>query len=232
MPKLRIKVFTGAILSLFSSANAGCVFASDKRDLRSIPPHRVRSLSSARAGDGGVPTGGYDAVKKDIVDILTVSQAFFPADFADTVGANYGPLMIRLAWHCSGSYRATDGRGGCDGGRIRHDPEINWPDNVSFGNKFALLTSFLLISDVTTICLFLTNSRPILIKLSRSSSLSRRATDQTYLGAISSFSLAMLQSKVWEARFLDFVAEGSMTLMDLIVSSLALAMNKRSLLRV
>ena len=85
----------------------------------------MRSLWIARAGDIGVPTGGYGAVKKDIVDILTVSQDFFPADFADTVGANYGPLMIRLAWHCSGSYRNTDGRGGCDGGRIRHDPELN-----------------------------------------------------------------------------------------------------------
>jgi catalase (peroxidase I) len=102
------------------------IYTSTHTELRSL-----QSLQSGRTGDGGVPAAGYSAVKQDIIEILTISQDFFPADFADTVGANYGPLMIRLAWHCSGSYRATDGRGGCDGGRIRHDPELSWPDNVS-----------------------------------------------------------------------------------------------------
>lgn len=68
-----------------------------------------------------------------------MSQEFFPADFEDTVGANYGPLMIRLAWHCSGSYRNTDGRGGCDGGRIRHDPERSWPDNANLDKALKIL---------------------------------------------------------------------------------------------
>jgi hypothetical protein len=60
-----------------------------------------------RNGDGGVPEGGFEAVKADLTALLTNSQEFWPAD-----GGNYGGLFIRLAWHCSGSYRQSDGRGG------------------------------------------------------------------------------------------------------------------------
>ena len=121
------------IFTLLNGANAGCPFAAmrggNQQDL--VFNRELYALNTQRTGDGGVPGAGFDEIKKDIIAILTVSQDFFPADFADTVGSNYGGLMIRLAWHCSGSYRNTDGRGGCDGGRIRFDPELNWPDNVS-----------------------------------------------------------------------------------------------------
>lgn len=91
-------------------------------------------------GDGGVPDGGYEAVMEDLRVLLTDSQPEWPGDFNGTAfGPHYGGLFIRLAWHCSGTYRQTDGRGGCDGGRIRHEPEISWMDNGNLDSALSLL---------------------------------------------------------------------------------------------
>ncbi len=67
-----------------------------------------------------------DAVKKDLHDLMTDSQEWWPADFG-----HYGPLFIRMSWHAAGTYRVYDGRGGGGTGQQRFAPLNSWPDNVS-----------------------------------------------------------------------------------------------------
>ncbi|MFF3951474.1 catalase/peroxidase HPI [Streptomyces sp. NPDC001902] len=75
-----------------------------------------------------------DALARDVDDALTTSQVWWPADFG-----HYGPLVVRMVWHCAGTYRIHDGRGGAGAGMQRFAPLNSWPDNRNLDKARRLL---------------------------------------------------------------------------------------------
>ncbi|MFD6913914.1 catalase/peroxidase HPI [Streptomyces virginiae] len=75
-----------------------------------------------------------DALKRDVFEVMTASQDWWPADYG-----HYGPLFIRMSWHSAGTYRIADGRGGGGAGAQRFAPLNSWPDNASLDKARRLL---------------------------------------------------------------------------------------------
>ncbi|GIV70225.1 catalase/peroxidase HPI [Caldilinea sp.] len=131
-----------------NGANGKCPVTghSERRTIRDWWPNQLNLKILHQNPPAGNPLGeDFDyaeafstldlkAVKKDIEQVLTSSQAWWPADYG-----HYGPLIIRMAWHSAGTYRVSDGRGGASDGTQRFAPLNSWPDNVNLDKARRLL---------------------------------------------------------------------------------------------
>jgi catalase-peroxidase len=108
----------------------------DQLDLSVLHTHSPRSDPMGDAFDyvAEFATLDVDALKRDIFEVMTTSQDWWPADYG-----HYGPLFIRMSWHAAGTYRIADGRGGGGTGAQRFAPLNSWPDNANLDKARRLL---------------------------------------------------------------------------------------------
>jgi catalase-peroxidase len=105
-------------------------------DLSMLHQHSPRSDPMGEDFDyaAELATLDVDALKRDLIEVMTTSQDWWPADYG-----HYGPLFIRMTWHAAGTYRIEDGRGGAGTGAQRFAPLNSWPDNANLDKARRLL---------------------------------------------------------------------------------------------
>ena len=108
----------------------------DQLDLQVLHQHSPRSNPMEEDYDYAkeVATLDVEALRKDVLKVMTDSQAWWPADYG-----HYGPFFIRMSWHAAGTYRIEDGRGGAGDGGQRFAPLNSWPDNANLDKARRLL---------------------------------------------------------------------------------------------
>ncbi|MBQ6644329.1 MAG: catalase/peroxidase HPI [Saccharopolyspora sp.] len=113
-----------------------CDWWPDRLNLRILAKHHPSRNPLGRDFDYAAEFAelDLDALARDIDEVLTSSQEWWPADFG-----HYGPLVLRMAWHCAGTYRIGDGRGGASSGMQRFAPTNSWPDNRNLDKARRLL---------------------------------------------------------------------------------------------
>jgi catalase-peroxidase len=140
--RVRQLLLVGAVSA--TVALAACPFGFGRKGvigkLSDDDMHFVRSKARTPEYELAASTLNWDSVVADLKELFTTDQPLiYPIDRMLDGTSTYAPFFVRQAWHCSGSYRVTDGLGGCGGGRQRFNPELSWADNTNLDKAKRLL---------------------------------------------------------------------------------------------